>query len=676
MTEEAAVRVAVGIKQIPDEEDGGITSVTVKDLQSSTVLELNAGGKDYTYTYDCVFKQDGNQDGVYTALVKPMLSRVMRGFNVSLVVSGTHASGKRTLLEGERREDGIVYKMLKDLFTELKSEKNGRKQLITLSDIQFHHDGSTVDLLNPHGREIQSLQHSLLGPVMSELSEIVVSGFEDAWNLYHDGTKAQKLGGTPLDRCSTVMLEWEETASTCVRSLLRIFALSCGPQGDVENGVTSLVDLFSKGPTHRPLATLLCQALEGNSCSLLICCLTLAESRPGETDSPLALAQRVVGLTNRVSRLSWDHRETARNLRRSIGELRKTVSPAGELSGQDAAKLATLVWELQMVKQQRWEMKLENSMRCREERREFLTMGLLEQVQEPEGIPSEVEHCSTQSFPALLQEYSRKKDQIRRIEDELKERLLEYLKAGSTEARTGLLSHIQGLRERLRVEMGSRENIRQQLQALETAAELIQSCAPLQSDLDVVYTTAVEKRSRMAKGNAALVQSELERVEQDLELQQRAGPVWPEEASRLRRERDVMVLQLVALRKEKEEAERDLKAMHRSYKAELADQKLQALQILREFGEVARQQQSALEERYRGLVREAVQDTVYLADQKQRLEQGKERLQEGKVLVELRSGVRRGGVRVSVTAGVMDGLMCRKELQMLVYIKDGHKMLE
>ncbi|XP_055498781.1 golgin subfamily A member 6-like protein 22 [Leucoraja erinacea] len=194
--------------------------------------------------------------------------------------------------------------------------------------------------------------------------------------------------------------------------------------------------------------------------------------------------------------------------------------------------------------------------------------------------------------------------------------------------RTGLLSHIQGLRKRLRVEMGSRENIRQQLQALETAAELIQSCAPLQSDLDVVYTTAVEKRSRMAKGNAALVQSELERMEQDLELQQHAGPVWSEEASRLRRERDVMVLQLVALRKEKEEAERDLKAMHRSYKAELADQKLQALQILREFGEVARQQQSALEERYRGLVREAVQDTVYLADQKQRLEQGKERLQE------------------------------------------------
>ncbi|XP_078267810.1 uncharacterized protein LOC144600194 [Rhinoraja longicauda] len=271
---------------------------------------------------------------------------------------------------------------------------------------------------------------------------------------------------------------------------------------------------------------------------------------------------------------------------------------------------------------------MECSMRCREERREFLKMGLLEQVQEPEGIPSEVEHCSTQSFPVLLQEYSRKKVQIRRIEDELKGRVLQYLKAGGVEERTGLLSSIQGLRERLRVEMGGRENIRQQLQALETAAELIQSRAPLQSDLDVVYTTAVEKRSRMAKGNAALLQSELERMEQDLELEQSAGRVGPAETPRLSRERHVMVLQLVALRKEKEEAERDLKAMHRAYKAELADQKLQALQILHEFGEVSGQQQSALEERYRGLVQEAVQDTVYLANQKQRLEQGKERLQE------------------------------------------------
>ncbi|XP_072923116.1 uncharacterized protein [Hemitrygon akajei] len=346
MSEEIHVQVAVGIQQTPAEEEGRSTSVTIKDFKSLTVLEQNTEGKqESNFTFNCVFEQDTDQERVYNSLVKPLLTRVRLGYNVSLVVCST--SGKSKLLEGEGREEGIMCKMLDDVFTERRSEEDHRKELITFSDIQFRPDGSIVDLLSPHAREIQCLQHSVLGLVLAELSEMVVSSSEDAWSLYQQGSEARRLGGAHLDRCNTVTLERQETATACVRSCFWIFDLTGGPPGDVANGVSALENVLSEGPTQKPLEQLLHQSLRGNSCSALICCLTLPELWTGQTVSALSLAHRVTGLTNQVSRFCWDWQEVTRKLRSAIGELRKRASKTNDLCGQDVEQLGRFVQELQ-----------------------------------------------------------------------------------------------------------------------------------------------------------------------------------------------------------------------------------------------------------------------------------------------------------------------------------------
>ncbi|XP_072923524.1 golgin subfamily A member 6-like protein 9 [Hemitrygon akajei] len=236
------------------------------------------------------------------------------------------------------------------------------------------------------------------------------------------------------------------------------------------------------------------------------------------------------------------------------------------------------------------------------------------------------------------------------MKQELRDQVAESLKAGSrsTDAKAALLSNMQQLRERLQVETEHFQHVREELESLESVAELSQDTVPLQSDLDRLYTEAQERRTRLAEDNAALVQQELLRMEQELELQQQAGgsgtmTETADEAARLRRERDVMVLQLVALRKEKQEAENDLQAMHRKYRAELEEHKLQALQVLHEFEEASRQQQSALEERYRRLLQEAITDAVYLATQKHQLELGMKELR--RVITHLRDQLSATGQR-------------------------------
>ncbi|XP_067900172.1 chromosome-associated kinesin KIF4 isoform X2 [Heterodontus francisci] len=641
MMEQVPVQVAVGFKQVSDEEEGRLTSVTVKDSKNLSVINRNSGEKEHMFTYDAVFNQDTDQERVYEGLVKPLLPKAKLGYNVALVVSGTYASGKSRLLRGDEKQDGIVRKLMKDLMEEMESDEDHQKRLITVSQIQFHIDGSTLDLLNPHDREIQCLKHPVLGIITEELSEIVVSSCEDAWSLYQQGTKAQKLSGTHLERCSTlftITLEQQETDGSCIHSSIQIFDLTGGDEKDAVNGATPLVYVFDAEPSHGCIGTLLNQALGGNSYSVLIYCLRLAESWPGQAVSALKLAQGMMELKNHVTLCCWNYWELTQCLRSNIREIRMRLSSTGDLCSEDVKRLGSLVQELKMVKKQCWEKKKERSQRCEEERRRHLAAkGLLETVSDAVPSQSEQQPSLTQHD---LAEYSWKMQQVRQIKQQLKEQVAEYLKAGSrsTDEIKTLLSCIQGLRERLQLEEESLQHIRLKVEQRDSMVkQRHESTALLHSDLDHLYATAMKRRTRLAEDNAALVQRELMRMERELQLQ-KAGrseaTVAPDETVRLKREREVVVLQLVALRREKEEAEKDLKTMHQNYKAELGNQKLQALQVLREFREASQLQLNALEKRYRKLLQDAIQDAVYLAAQKQQLELGKKHLKE--VIAELR----------------------------------------
>ncbi|GCC37935.1 hypothetical protein chiPu_0016445 [Chiloscyllium punctatum] len=432
---------------------------------------------------------------VYEGLVKPMLSRTKLGYNMTLIVCGTEASVRSRLLQSDEKQDGIMCKILKELFEEVKNDEDHQKHLITVSNIQIHSDDSTVDLLNPHNREIQCLYHSVLGLITKELSEIVVSSCEEAWSLYLEGTKAQKLAGAHLDRCTTIFtitVEQLQTNGSCTHSSIQIFDLSGGTE------------------------------------------------------------------------------------------------------------------EAAMVKKQRWEKRKERSQRCKEERRQHLiAKGLLDPVSG--GIPSQHEQQFSRFQCGLAQQYSMKMKQIGRIKEQLKEQVAEYLK--DLNLRNGLIPDCTNF----------------------NLPDIRQNTALFHSDLDHLYTAAMKRRKRLAEDNAALVQRELTRMERELQRQKTSpseSTVAPDESLRLRREREVVVLQLVALRREKEEAEKDLEAMHQNYKAELENQKLQALQVLHEFREVSQLKLNVLEKRYRKLLQDAIQDAVQLSAQKQQLELEKKHLKQ------------------------------------------------
>ncbi|XP_070819481.1 golgin subfamily A member 6-like protein 9 [Chaetodon trifascialis] len=124
-------------------------------------------------------------------------------------------------------------------------------------------------------------------------------------------------------------------------------------------------------------------------------------------------------------------------------------------------------------------------------------------------------------------------------------------------------------------------------------------------------------------------------MERDLASELTEGP--QRELLVLTRERQVLVLQIEALRAEAQQAERDLQNQYRKHQTELHCLREESLQVFRVFRQVSEEQRRMSEGRYRSLLLEAVQDAVYLSAQNQQLQADNKQLR--KALGELKDAL-------------------------------------
>lgn len=105
----------------------------------------------------------------------------------------------------------------------------------------------------------------------------------------------------------------------------------------------------------------------------------------------------------------------------------------------------------------------------------------------------------------------------------------------------------------------------------------------------------------------------------------------------LTKERQVLVLQLEALRAEAQQAERDLLDQLNRHQTEMQCLKEESLQVFQVFRQVSEEQRKMSEDRYRTVLLEAVQDAVYLSAQNQQLQADNKEL--CKALAELKDAL-------------------------------------
>ncbi|KAK2849207.1 hypothetical protein Q5P01_009041 [Channa striata] len=578
------VKVGLVLSTIPEGKD------CVGISEDGCGVNLTSGrneGKKF-FSFDQVVTVD-NIQSLHPELLQPLVDSISSGSNGALLMCGASTEKISTLTD-----DCIIKQLLDNVFSHMSSQVK-EDLFFSVSFLQFYPDGTAVDLLSPNRQTLKLVTLPVLGSLVGGLSELCVCSEEEAYAVYESCRETLKTNaGSMSTRCSSLLsvaVEWklhpEEVESEVCCSRLQLFSLAGGASRADLRGVNPLVKVVEQIPhgattSDKLLPLLLHDALTGNSQTVLIHCIDPRGLLDDETPSALTLAQKVRSLVTKATVVHWCPRATEQTIRDNMMELRTTMMSDGENEVHNTYKLAELMQNLQIVKNQSWERRREESKK----------------------IKIKIKDCKSLNGQQQDREST---DTVKYLQDQLRREMEEHIREGkgNVEKVQQRVARIQQLKEALREE------------ALKIRAATDKSDFSQHAQLE--YNKAQERRRQLKEDHGRLIQEEVEKMERDLaEEQPLTGP--QRELLVLTRERQVLVLQIEALRTEAQQAERDLQDQQHRHQTELQCLREESLQVFRVFRQVSEEQRKMSEGRYRSVLLEAVQDAICLSAQNQQLQ--------------------------------------------------------
>ncbi|KAL3972920.1 proto-oncogene serine/threonine-protein kinase Pim-2 [Sarotherodon galilaeus] len=586
-----AVRVGVLLTTKPESKE----SVVIDEEGRSVYYKSSNNEAAKAFSFDQVVTVDSIKS-FHPELLQPLTECMSSGCNAALLICGASTETTRALIDSS-----VIRQVVANLFSCMVSRVKG-ELFISVSSLQFYPDGSAVDLLSLNRQTLQPVTHPVLGSLIGGLCEVCVHSAEEAYNLYETCRETLKANaGSITSRCSSlfmVTVEWklhpEEVESDVCRSRFQLFSLAGGASRTDLRGVNPLLKVLDQIPNPAAnisvslLPHLLNDALKGNSRTVLIYCINPQGLLDNETPSALNLAQKVRCFATKPTNGCWSPRATEKKIRDSITDLRSVIMSQGDSELHSIYELAELTQNLQMVKNQSWEKRREESEKIKVKIKTSNSNLLFSGDHHPNSRQGT--------------------DTMKCLQDQLRQEMEEHITEGkgNTEKVQERVARIQQLKEALREE------------TLKSGAATENSPACQQSQLE--YNKAEERRRQLKEDHGRLIQQEVEKMERDLAQENLPTEGPQRDLLVLTRERQVLVLQIEALRAEAQQAEKDLQDQYDRHRAELHCLREESLQVFRVFRQVSEEQRKISEGRYRSVLLEAVQDAIYLSAQNQQLQ--------------------------------------------------------
>ncbi|XP_067613162.1 kinesin-like protein KIF3A [Eurosta solidaginis] len=315
-----------------------------------------------TYYFDNVFGSDSNQLDLYVDTARPIVEKVLEGYNGTIFAYGQTGTGKTYTMSGNPdspQTKGIIPNAFAHIFGHIAKARENQKFLVRVSYMEIYNE-EVRDLLGKDvSKSLEVKERPDIGVFVKDLSGYVVHNADDLENIMRLGNKNRAVGATKMNQESSrshaifsITVESSELSQgdmTNVRmGKLQLVDLAgserqsrtqaCGQRlkeatkinlslSVLGNVISALVDGKS---THIPyrnskLTRLLQDSLGGNSKTVMCATISPADVNYMETISTLRYASRAKNIQNRM-RVNEEPKDALlRHFQEEIARLRQQL---------------------------------------------------------------------------------------------------------------------------------------------------------------------------------------------------------------------------------------------------------------------------------------------------------------------------------------------------------------
>ncbi|XP_073254601.1 chromosome-associated kinesin KIF4A-like [Porites lutea] len=369
------VRVALRIRPLVPKETGDGCKECIRCVPGHPQVII---GEDKAFTYDYVFQTFSKQADLYTKTVIPLLEGFFKGYNATVLAYGQTGSGKTysmgtafAMSTETNDERGVIPRLIETVFDWIDERKDTTEFLLKASFLEIHNE-EIHDLLNPSPQEESkiAIRESPDGGIkIAGLQEVTITSGADMIRCLEQGSASRVTGATAMNSRSsrshaifTITLEQRELqGSELKKAKFHLVDLAGSErvkkthaQGErfkegvninkgllaLGNVISALSDELRKSNAHVPyrdskLTRLLQDSLGGNSNTLMIACVSPADSNFEETLNTLRYADRARQIKNKpIVNLDPAAAELAR-LRQQVQLLQMQLIQGQTITGTD-----------------------------------------------------------------------------------------------------------------------------------------------------------------------------------------------------------------------------------------------------------------------------------------------------------------------------------------------------
>jgi len=456
------VKVALRIRPLVSKETREGCMRALELMKNEPQVHLLNTQKSFTFDYG--YDDESDQMQVYQEAVKPIVNKLFKGYNVTVLAYGQTGSGKTHTMGTAYRSsmdpelEGVIPRAVKDIFEHI--EKNRDTQYIVKMSFLELYNEQLFDLLSDKPRRedtIVDIREDTKGIKIPGLTETPVTSLQGTMNILEKASDGRVTAATAMNMHSsrshaifTLTLESSTvsvdggTGSTTSKFHMVDLAGSerqkkTKAKGErLREGININMGLLALGNVisalgeestrnHVPyrdskLTRLLQDSLGGNSHTLMVACVSPADSNVEETISTLRYADRARKIKNKpIVNQDSQSAETAR-LRSQVQQLQLQLLQAGGVcnASVQGSELSIVKERLEMVEGEN--RQLTSALQSAMDESAHMSEKLLLSEQAQESLKNRLAELSAeteQAFKCLADVPLEKRDQMNKLRDKV-----------------------------------------------------------------------------------------------------------------------------------------------------------------------------------------------------------------------------------------------------------------